>query len=134
MHFIKLMRPLNLFIIALTMYGLGWCMQSIQENDFQFGIDSLLFFLLVFSTVLIAAAGNIINDYFDMDIDHINKPKKMVIGKWISRRWAMLWHMLLSLIGLFLTADARTMRPHPDDSGRWAILNRHFDIFFLTRP
>lgn len=62
------------------------------------------FLLLLVSSVSIAAAGYIINDYFDMDIDHVNKPQKMVIGKLISRRWAMLWHMLLSLIGLFLTA------------------------------
>ena len=62
------------------------------------------FLLLLVSSVSIAAAGYIINDYFDMDIDHVNKPQKMVIGKWISRRWAMLWHMLLSLVGLFLSA------------------------------
>jgi 4-hydroxybenzoate polyprenyltransferase len=58
----------------------------------------------LFSSILIAAGGYIINDYFDMDIDNVNKPHKLVIGKIISRRWAMLFHMLLSLIGLFLTA------------------------------
>jgi 4-hydroxybenzoate polyprenyltransferase len=62
------------------------------------------FFLLLFSSIAIAAGGYIINDYFDMDIDNVNKPHKLVIGKFISRRWAMLFHMLLSLIGLFLTA------------------------------
>jgi 4-hydroxybenzoate polyprenyltransferase len=98
MHFIKLMRPLNLFIIALTMYGLGWYMQSIQENDFQFGIDSLLFFLLVFSTVLIAAAGNIINDYFDVKADRINKPERLIIGTHIKRRVAIITHWGFNLI------------------------------------
>lgn len=62
------------------------------------------FYLLLISSVLIAAGGYIINDYFDMDIDSVNKPHKLVIGKLISRRWAMLLHMLLSVIGLFLTA------------------------------
>ncbi|MBK7298749.1 MAG: hypothetical protein IPI91_19905 [Flavobacteriales bacterium] len=35
-----------------------------------------------FSTVLIAAAGNIINDYFDTRIDRINKPDEVI-------RWAL---------------------------------------------
>ena len=53
---------------------------------------------------MIFIIGYIINDYFDMDIDNVNKPDKLVIGKWINRRWAMLFHMLLSFFGLFLTA------------------------------
>ena len=32
------------------------------------------------STVLIAAAGYIINDYFDIKIDLINKPREVVVG------------------------------------------------------
>jgi len=72
------------------------------------GGDPLLsmddFFLLLMASISIAAAGYIINDYFDMDIDFINKPNRMIIGRSVSRRWAMLLHMLLSLIGLFLTA------------------------------
>jgi 4-hydroxybenzoate polyprenyltransferase len=62
------------------------------------------FFLLMLASIAIAAAGYIINDYFDMDIDFINKPERMIIGRTVSRRWAMLLHMLMSLTGLFLTA------------------------------
>ena len=53
---------------------------------------------------LLDDAGYIINDYFDIDIDNVNKPERLIVGKLIKRRWAMLWHLVLSLAGLFLTA------------------------------
>ncbi|OIR13305.1 prenyltransferase [mine drainage metagenome] len=64
------------------------------------------FFLLVAASVCIAAAGYIINDYFDLNIDQINKPDKVVVNSIISRRWVILWHLLLSLAGLILTIAA----------------------------
>ncbi len=64
------------------------------------------FYVLTFSTVLIAAAGYIINDYFDIKIDLINKPKKVYVGRIIKRRYALLTHQLLSgfaiVLGFFL--------------------------------
>jgi 4-hydroxybenzoate polyprenyltransferase len=57
-------------------------------------------FLLSISTVLIAAAGYIINDYYDVKIDYINKPERVVIGKSITRRFAILFHVLLSIGGI----------------------------------
>ena len=91
MYFIKLIRPINLAIIVLTMYGVQFYIRTV--NYFQKIDDNQIdFFLLVFSTVLIAAAGNIINDYFDVKADRINKPEKLIITKHISRRWAILTH------------------------------------------
>ena len=73
---------------------------SIDSNE------QIRFFALVFASVCIAAAGYIINDYFDHNIDQINKPEKVVVNRIISRRWVIFWHMLLSLLGLYLTAYA----------------------------
>lgn len=58
------------------------------------------FGLLTLSTVLIAAAGYIINDYYDVKIDAINKPGRLVVGTVIRRRPAMFAHMVLSLVGI----------------------------------
>lgn len=58
------------------------------------------FFLLIVSSVLIAAAGYIINDYFDLNIDRINKPSRLIVQKIISRRWTILWHFFLSMAGV----------------------------------
>ena len=67
-------------------------------------MSDLNFALLVLSTVLIAAAGYIINDYFDMRADRINKPDKMSIGRKISRRTAIVLHWLFNIIGVLLGA------------------------------
>ena len=80
MKFIKLLRPINLLIIVFTMIGGAYHISS--TNYFQFiRFNAIDFGLLIFSTLLIAGAGNIINDYFDIKADRINKPKKIIIGK-----------------------------------------------------
>jgi 4-hydroxybenzoate polyprenyltransferase len=89
--------------IIITQFLFEWCIYARvypiefeSSNHFQF-----LFILL--ASVLIAAAGYIINDYFDQNIDQINKPDKMVVNTIINRRWVIFWHMVLSLAGLFFT-------------------------------
>ena len=67
-------------------------------------IDGWNFVLLSVASVLIAAAGYIINDYFDINIDQINKPSANVVDKIVSRRWAMAWHFVLSGLGIILSA------------------------------
>jgi 4-hydroxybenzoate polyprenyltransferase len=56
--------------------------------------------LLSSSTIIIAAAGYIINDYYDIKIDYVNKPERVVIGKIIPRRFAILFHTLFSVGGI----------------------------------
>ena len=63
-------------------------------------LSDVPFLLLVFSTLCIAAAGYIINDYYDIKIDTINKPKRVVVGKQVNRRQAMLAHLILSGVGI----------------------------------
>ncbi len=65
---------------------------------------NLHFFLLVLSTCCIAAAGNIINDYFDIKADRVNRPDKIVIGKYIKRRWAIVLHWGLNAAGVLIGA------------------------------
>jgi 4-hydroxybenzoate polyprenyltransferase len=52
---------------------------------------------------MIAAAGYIINDYFDLNIDQVNKPGNIIIQKFIKRRWAIFWHLSLSFAGVLIT-------------------------------
>ena len=97
--FLKLIRISNLAIIALTMYAIRFCFFSlggkISVNE---TIEQFLFSLLVFSTLIIAAAGNIINDYFDIKSDKVNKPDNWIIGNMIPKRKAILYHWSLSSI------------------------------------
>jgi len=63
------------------------------------------FLRLGLSTVLIASAGYMINDYFDMGIDAVNKPQRVTIEKIFRRRTVILGHILLNLIGFLLAAQ-----------------------------
>lgn len=101
--FLRLVRWPNLVFIIITQFLFEWCiyarvypMQFELSNHFQFS-------LILLASVFIAAAGYIINDYFDQNIDQINKPTKMVVNTIINRRWVIFWHMVLSLAGLFFT-------------------------------
>ncbi|MGD1845036.1 MAG: geranylgeranylglycerol-phosphate geranylgeranyltransferase [Salibacteraceae bacterium] len=106
--FFKAIRFPNLLIIALTQYLLRWCLLSGFAMDFHglqhLGMSELDFFLLVLSTVMIAAAGYIINDYFDLKIDRVNKPDKIIVGRAIKRRVAMAAHVVINIVGLLLAA------------------------------
>lgn len=73
--------------------------KSIQELILQFDFK---FHFFVLATVLIMAAGNIINDYFDVKADRINKPERLIIDKFIKRRWAMFFHWLFNTFGIFI--------------------------------
>lgn len=94
-HFLRLARPVNLIIILITMYGLGWFLSDVNTS---FGITSFDFFLLSFSTVMIAAAGNIINDYFDVRADRVNRPERLIIGKYVKRRVAIVTHWGINIV------------------------------------
>lgn len=100
---LQLVRWPNLFFIFLTQvlfyYSVYYSLVSGNQKYLVFEKSSL-FFLLVFSSVLIAAAGYIINDYFDVQIDAINKPDRIIVDHKLNRRWAILFHMLFSVAGV----------------------------------
>ncbi len=100
--FFTLTRWQNLLFIAITQFLFAWCIITpVYEAASQTPIvRGTTLFLLILASVSIAAAGYIINDYFDLNIDLINKPDKVVVGKIISRRWAIVFHLLLSLAGI----------------------------------
>ena len=97
--FLRLVRWSNLVFIVLTQVLFYTCIYYPLYEVHQ--IRRLV--LLIAASVLIAAAGYIINDYFDLNIDRVNKPDKNVIDRVIKRRWAILWHLILSFLGIVLT-------------------------------
>jgi 4-hydroxybenzoate polyprenyltransferase len=99
---LRLIRFQNLLIIAATQYIMRYCIiwPFLTINHFELQMDGFHFFLLVLSTVLIAAAGYVINDYFDTGTDRLNRPSQVVIDRSIQRRQAMLIHFILNLTGI----------------------------------
>ena len=100
--FLKLLRWPNLIFIVLTQLLFYCC---IYLPLYQIPQTHILVWLII-ASVCIAGAGYIINDYFDLNIDKINKPGKNVLNTIINRRWAIVWHLLFSFIGIVATAIA----------------------------
>ncbi|MCU0358067.1 MAG: geranylgeranylglycerol-phosphate geranylgeranyltransferase, partial [Cyclobacteriaceae bacterium] len=95
---LRLTRTWNLLILVFAQY---FTTRFLLHEDIF--IDWRLL-LLAISSSLIAAGGYVINDYYDVKIDLVNNPNRVVIGRGIPRRTAILLHGLLSLSGIALGA------------------------------
>lgn len=109
---LKLVRVQNLFIVALTMVLMRYAiiepilsilpfsaLGSTQAESMILQFAWYDFMILVLSTVFITAAGYVINDYFDIKTDLVNRGK-VIVGSVISRRKAMMWHNILNALGI----------------------------------
>ncbi len=98
MSFLNLIRYQNLIIIAamqvFVKYGL------FEALEVQLALNNFQFSLLVIATVCIAAAGNVINDIYDVEIDQVNKPSKVIIGKRISEKSSNYIFIVLNVVGV----------------------------------
>jgi 4-hydroxybenzoate polyprenyltransferase len=105
--FLRLVRSLNLFFIVLTQALFYYCILPFAFKNVsqlpKLYLQPELFWLLCAASLLIAAAGYIINDYFDLNIDLVNKPERQVVDTIINRRWAILLHWLLSFTGIIVS-------------------------------
>ncbi len=90
---IRLTRLWNLLIIGLAQYCTAYFLIAPET------LGDLRLLSLAVSTMIIAAGGYSINDYYDVKIDLINKPERVVVGKTLKRRTVLLIHSLLSFTG-----------------------------------
>ena len=99
---LKLIRIQNLIIVAITQYLMRYAIIEpiLKINNFELQLSNFNFFILVFSTVLLTAAGYVINDYFDTKTDSLNRPESVVVGRKIGRRTAMAMHVTFNIIGI----------------------------------
>ena len=100
--FFKLVRWTNLLIIAVTMCLVYYFLMA---PLFAIGIAGVLlpsptFWLLVVSLVFIVAGGYVINDYYDVEMDKVNKPEKLIVGKIFSEKETKFFYNVLTVIGL----------------------------------
>lgn len=99
--FLRLIRIKNLLAILIAMLGVAYFLH--KQNPYEvIDFDAFYYGLLIFSTLIIAAAGHIINDYFDLKADRINKPEALVLTKYMNKRWAILANWILNFLGFFM--------------------------------
>lgn len=115
--FLYLIRWPNLLYIAVTQFVFYTAIYlPLRSLPFERVFNDLYFFYLILASLSIAAAGYVINDYFDVLIDSVNKPEKVLLGPVLKKRAAILWHFFLSLLGLYCSFLVSYI------SGKWSIL------------
>jgi len=111
--FLKLIRWQNLLIVIVTQFLIRYALINTMAGNML--LEGMLpgsphsyiilqlafvdFLVLVFATVCITAGGYVINDYFDIRTDLVNKGE-VIVGTRIPRRRAMMWHNILSSLGV----------------------------------
>lgn len=101
---LKIMRPLNLGIAALAMVAMRYGLNARLLDD---GLTASVWIFAesMGVMVLLMAAGNLINDYFDIKEDRINHPERQVIGHSVPRRDLIKAHAALSIVGMALAIE-----------------------------
>ncbi|WP_310557161.1 geranylgeranylglycerol-phosphate geranylgeranyltransferase [Flavobacterium sp.] len=98
MKYLKLIRYQNLLLLAFMQ--LIFCFGFLKLEKIDLALANWQYFLLVLSTVCIAAGGYIINNIMDQDSDLENKPKDVVVGKSISETMAYNLYIGFTLTGV----------------------------------
>jgi 4-hydroxybenzoate polyprenyltransferase len=112
-EFFKLVRWPNLIIVAVTMILMRYAVvQTLVErievnmiltygqlSTMTLQLPLIDFIILIAATLFITGAGYIINDYFDIKTDLINRGK-VIVGTKVPRRKAMMWHNILNFAGV----------------------------------
>ena len=86
-------------MVGLTQYVTALFLLS-TRGEWNEILGDFNFFLMVSATVMITSAGYLINDYYDIKIDFVNKPDRVVVGKELRRRWVIFGHSALNIVAI----------------------------------
>lgn len=102
--YLKILRLPNLLIILLTQMMLRFFIIGtfLNLSAVKPVMGLLDFGLLVMATILIAGGGYVINDFYDIEIDKLNKPKDRIAGNLISNKNMLTFYWVLTSLGILL--------------------------------
>ena len=98
MKYLKLIRYQNLLLLAFMQLIFRYGFLKLQ--NISLALNHFQFALLVLSTVLIAAAGYVINDILDQETDYDNRPDNVIVGRLISEKTAYNMYFVLNILGV----------------------------------
>lgn len=97
----RISRPINLALVGFSQLMTAFCLVKNTSDGVPVKEDYRLY-LLITATLLITAAGYMINDYYDVKIDYVNRPNEVIVGKGIKRRVVIVLHTTFNLVGISL--------------------------------
>lgn len=102
-NILQLVRFSNLFFLGVLVYVMDkWVVSYVLDAEMfnGQGLPWYILLLIAAATILIAAGGYVINDYFDIKIDRINRPDQLIVTQYISKETAMRLSIGLSGVGM----------------------------------
>lgn len=122
---LRLIRCTNLIFITILL----WVMEkwvAVPLLEAQYYDEQLpwwMLLLLIVATVCIAAGGYVVNDYFDVKIDRINRPDQLIVTNTVSKTVALRLGWILSGGGMLVGIAAA-----------WYVRSWSLGIIFLLVP
>ncbi|GGG51379.1 geranylgeranylglycerol-phosphate geranylgeranyltransferase [Bizionia arctica] len=104
MNFLNLIRWKNLLLIALVQFLIKYALLEpfLGATNLSITLSLFGFCLLVLATTCLAAAGYIINDIYDVEIDKVNRPERVIVGNSISEKTANNLFIVFNVVGVLL--------------------------------
>ncbi len=104
MKLIQLLRLPNLIMLALTQALIYYCviLPTLLAHNIDTPLPTFIIWGIIIATTLITAGGYVINDYFDIKIDRINKPNRLIITNGIEKSTAMRIYQILTALGIII--------------------------------
>ena len=104
MNYLRLIRWQNLLFLGILVWVMEkWvCVPILNAVRFYEVLPWWLLCLLMAAVILSAAAGYVVNDYFDVKIDRINRPDKLIVTNTVTKDQAMLLYRVFAITGALL--------------------------------
>ena len=127
----RLLRLPNLLIVFLSQWLPYWFVLRpaiLRARSIPL-LTADTFGLIALATVLCTLAGYVINDYFDREIDAINRPERVVVGRHIPSGIVLFIYLSLTVLVHFLALRIYLSQPLPRSI--WPLLVFPIVSFFL---
>ena len=121
MKYLKLIRYQNLLLLAFMqlIFRYGF----LELLNVPLSLTHFQYALLVLSTMLIAAAGYIINDICDQETDYDNRPDNVIVGQSISEKTAYNLYFTFNIVGVCIGYYLASIILKPSFAGAFIIVS-----------
>ncbi len=98
----KILRPINVAFTTLIQILIYWCVITPTLTMYGIATTTPAWVILsaIAGTALICAGGYVINDYFDVKIDRINRPDRVIVTNTMTKAEAMRLYQIVTGTGI----------------------------------